>query len=132
VGAYALDKAYPAKLQSELIERYLQNSIVWYELIADKGSIQADKTSNVGPSDGNSNESCTQHSGVSISPVMVPTVSGNTTITNGFVPAISGTHHVELKRASQEDDQSHTLLKRIKLMKAELKMLEEEYRKTKD
>ena len=131
VGAYALDKAYPAKLQSELIERYLQNSIVWHKLIADKGTIPADKTSNGGPSDGKSNESYTQHSGVSTPPVLVSTVALNTTIIDRVVATNSGMHHVELKRANQEDDRSHLLLKRIKIMKAELERLEDEYNRTK-
>jgi hypothetical protein len=131
VGAYALYKAYPAKLQSELIERYLQNSIVWHELIADKGTIQADKILNDGPSDGNSSEFCTQHSGVSTPPVLVSTMALNTTTLDRVVFAGSGMHHVELKRASQEDDRSHSLLKRIKIMKAGLERLEDEYNRTK-
>lgn len=131
VGAYALDKAYPAKLQSGLIERYLQNSIVWHEFIADKVTIQADKTLNDGPSDGDLSEFCTQHSSVSTPPVLVSTMALNTTTLDRVVFADSGMHYVELKRASQEDDRSHSLLKRIKIMKAELERLEDEYNRMK-
>ena len=63
--------------------------------------------------------------------MLVLTLARNTTLTGRLVPAISGTHHVELKRVSQEDDQSHTLFKRIKLMEAELERLEDKYGNTK-
>lgn len=53
VGAYALDKTLPAKLQSELIERYLRNSIVWHKLVGDRETIKADLVSNDRPSDDN-------------------------------------------------------------------------------
>ena len=33
-GAYGLDRAYPAKLQPDLIERYFQNSLVWHQFVA--------------------------------------------------------------------------------------------------
>lgn len=131
VGAYALDKAYPAKLQSELIERYLQNSVVWHELIADRGTSQANKTSNDRLSTGNSDESCTQSMSASTSPVLVSTMARNTTILDRVVSADPVTHHTQLKRANQEDDQSRSLLKKIKLLKAELEKLEDEYNKTK-
>ena len=32
-GAYALDRAYPAKLQPDLVEQYLQISKVWHQFL---------------------------------------------------------------------------------------------------
>jgi hypothetical protein len=127
VGAYALDKAHPARLQLDLIERYLEHSIVWYRLIADKELIQADKTLNVGLSDGNPDESCTQFMSVSTSPALGQIVTRNSTIIDGIISTGSYTHHVELKRESQGEDRSHSILKGIKLVKAELEILENEY-----
>lgn len=33
-GAYALDRAYPAKLQPDLVERYLHISGAWHQFLA--------------------------------------------------------------------------------------------------
>jgi len=131
VGAYALDKAYLAKLQLELIEQYLQNSVVWHELIADRGTSQANKMLNDRLSAGNLDKSCTQSMSASTLPVLVSIIAYNTTIRDRDVSADPVTHYVELKRANQEDDRSRSLLKRIKLIKAELEKLEDEYNRTK-
>ncbi|KAF2633122.1 hypothetical protein BU25DRAFT_445050 [Macroventuria anomochaeta] len=51
-GAYALDRAYPAKLQPELVERYFQNSRVWHRFLAvtEEDPITVDVDSDVGNS----------------------------------------------------------------------------------
>jgi hypothetical protein len=48
-GAYALDRAYPAKLQPGLVERYFQASRVWHQFlgITEEGSIVVDIGSDV-------------------------------------------------------------------------------------
>jgi uncharacterized protein YsxB (DUF464 family) len=48
-----------------------------------------------------------------------------------FVSADSGTHYIELKRVSQKDDRSCSLLKMMKIMEIELERLEDEYNRTK-
>lgn len=45
--------------------------------------------------------------------------------------ADSGTHHIELKKASQEDDRSCSLLKMMKIVEIELERLEDEYNRMK-
>lgn len=54
-GAYALDRAYPAKLQPDLVERYFHTSRVWHQFlgIAEEGPIAIDVGSDVNqPSSG--------------------------------------------------------------------------------
>jgi hypothetical protein len=48
-GAYALDRAYPAKLQPDLVERYFQASRVWHQFlgITEEGPIVVDIGSDV-------------------------------------------------------------------------------------
>jgi hypothetical protein len=36
-GAYAFDRAYPAKLQPNLVERYFQTSEIWHQFLGIAG-----------------------------------------------------------------------------------------------
>ncbi|KAL1601393.1 hypothetical protein SLS60_006305 [Paraconiothyrium brasiliense] len=139
-SAYALDRAFPAKLQPELIDRYYENSHTWHRFLAitDKDPLTVDVGSDeelsgkqkdiqapkyfpdnrfIPPSPGSNKEAELSDSGSNV------TFSSEG---QSYIASPTRARSNRLKR-KQENESQRSILKKIKLMQDELGRLETEY-----
>jgi hypothetical protein len=138
VGAYALDHAYPAKLQPELVERYFQNSVVWHKFLAiaenDSPSVDVNLDADRPCYSGSSQllsyppDTCSQMLPTTVQKVDISD-SDQSTSSISELREMRGvfTALKSLKPKEAESARLDSSLKKIKLMRQELQKMEHEF-----
>ncbi|KAH9859292.1 hypothetical protein J1614_012179 [Plenodomus biglobosus] len=145
-GAYALDRAYPAKLQPDLIDRYFESSFIWHRFarITESDPLTVDVDSDMDrllassthqtpryPFDAQNEETTVEIQEVDISEDTEDDAQGSlpdTSLHDADSPQASS----QLRKRKQSGQASISpTLKRIKLMEKELARIKQSYKRRK-